>query len=121
MMYEFYVIFAGYSSVACNLLHDCSYNIEQSNSHVILLKYLANSGEVSLAIEHIKWVGDNSPLMLDAICTELLASLSSSSKPDPVLQMIQAAQENCLQSKNISVKDMCDHDSMKNGVWNRVQ
>lgn len=102
----------GYSSAACDLLHDLSYNIEQSNSHVILLKYLADSGEVSLAIEHIKWVGDNLPLMLDAICTELLVSLSSSSKPDPVLRMIQAAQENCLQSKNISVKDMCNHASL---------
>lgn len=64
-----------------------------SDSHVILLKCLADAKEVPSAIEHIKRVKKSSPSMLRVISTELLISLSSSSKPEPILQMLQAMQE----------------------------
>ncbi|CAK9183711.1 unnamed protein product [Ilex paraguariensis] len=96
----------GHFLAASKLLRDCTSDIGDSDSHVILLKCLADAREVPIAIEHIKWIGDESPLMLYAICTELLASHSSSSKPDPTMQLIQAMQEKRLVSKNDSRQDM---------------
>lgn len=56
---------------------------------MILLKCLADAGEFHVAIEHVKKVGEMSPPMLHELRTELLSSLSSSSKPQPILELVQ--------------------------------
>ncbi|XP_059450742.1 pentatricopeptide repeat-containing protein At5g14080 [Corylus avellana] len=78
---------------ASKLLCDLTCDIGHSNSHVILLKCLADAREYPAAIEHIKQVGKASPSMLQDIFSELLVSLSSSSKPEPISQLLQAMQE----------------------------
>lgn len=103
-VHRFYVIFsylrvyivhicAGLFPAASNLLCGLTFDVAHSSSHVILLKYLADAGEVPIAIEHVNWVRETSPSMLQMIRTELSASLSSSSKPEPILQLLQKVQE----------------------------
>lgn len=77
------------SKLLCGLNHD----IGHAESHVILLKCLADSQEIPIAIEHLKWVQEKSPSMLQDICTGLLAALSSATCPDPILQFLQRIQD----------------------------
>lgn len=89
-----FVFHAGQFVAASKLLCDLTCDIGHSNSHVILLKCLADAREYPAAIEHIKQVGKaSSPSMLQDIFSELLVSLSSSSKPEPISQLLQAMQE----------------------------
>lgn len=89
------LVYAGLFPAASKLLCGLTYDIAHSSSHVILLKCLADAGEVPIAVEHIKWVRETSPSMLQMISTELLASLSSPSTPEPVLQVLQTVREMC--------------------------
>lgn len=82
-------LFLAASKLLCGISHD----VTQSDSHVTLLKYLADAEEIPVAIEHIKWVRQTSPSMLQIISAELLASLSSSSRPEPTLQLLQTIRE----------------------------
>lgn len=82
-------------------------DINNCNSHVILLKSLADAGEMKMAIEHIEWVRDSSPLKLPAISAELISSLSSSFKPEPVLQLLQLMRERGLVSESDPWFDLC--------------
>ncbi|KAK3036421.1 hypothetical protein RJ639_030020 [Escallonia herrerae] len=75
----------GHFLAASSLLCDRTWNTGDMDSHVILLKHLADAGDVPAVTEHIKWVRHNVPLMLDAIHNELLASLSTSSNLDLIL------------------------------------
>lgn len=88
---------AGHFLVATKLLCGLSSDLGHSDSHVILLKSLADAREVEMAIEHIKWVRESSPTMLQEISTELFASLPSSlpssSYPEPILLLLHALQE----------------------------
>ncbi|PON61275.1 Tetratricopeptide-like helical domain containing protein [Parasponia andersonii] len=89
---------------ASELLFGLGYDIAHSDSHVILLKYLVDAAELSIAIEHMKWVRETSSSLLQVISAELSVSLSYSSKPELVLQLLKAMQENSCFS-NISTKN----------------
>lgn len=82
-------------------------DIGNSNSHIVLLKSLADAGEMKMAIEHGEWIRDTSPWKLQAITAELVASLSSALKSEPVLQLLQAMRERGLISKNDPWIDLC--------------
>ena len=84
---------AGHFEAASKLLCDLTCDIGHPDSHVILLKCLTDAREYPAAIEHIKQVGKASPSMLQDIFSELLVSLSSSSKPEPISQLLHAMQE----------------------------
>lgn len=90
---------AGHFLAAAKLLRGLSSDLGHSDSHVILLKSLADTREVEMAIEHIKWIRENSPTMLQEISMELFASLSSSSYPEPIFMLLHALQEKCLDSE----------------------
>ncbi|KAI3451599.1 hypothetical protein Pfo_008264 [Paulownia fortunei] len=68
----------GFFHPASKLLRDLTGGIGCLESHLTLLRYLADVGEHSLATEHIQWVADKSPALLHAIQTESAASFSSS-------------------------------------------
>ncbi|XP_044501247.1 pentatricopeptide repeat-containing protein At5g14080 isoform X3 [Mangifera indica] len=92
----------GHFLVAVKFLHGLAPDMGHSESHVILLKCLADAREIQVAIEHIKWLQKTSPSILQVIATELSALLSSLSQPEPILQLLQAVQENFLNSKSVS-------------------
>ncbi|XP_020533505.1 pentatricopeptide repeat-containing protein At5g14080 [Jatropha curcas] len=76
--------------LASQLLCSLPDGVGNSDSHVVLLKCLADADEVPLAIEHVKQVRGLSPSMLQVIYTELLALLSSSSKPETISCLLQS-------------------------------
>ncbi|XP_058103070.1 pentatricopeptide repeat-containing protein At5g14080 [Magnolia sinica] len=82
-------------------------NIDSFRSHIVLLKSFAEAGEIDMAIDHIKWIQDTSPLKSGAITSELIASLSSSSKPEPVLQLLHKMKERGLASEDYPWVDLC--------------
>lgn len=88
------------------LLRGQSTDVAFLDSHLIFLKFLADAGEISLAVEHLKWIQGKSPSMYQALSNEILASISSSSKPDPILKLFQVMQENRLNSTNDLGKEM---------------
>ncbi|XP_050383924.1 pentatricopeptide repeat-containing protein At5g14080 isoform X2 [Argentina anserina] len=83
-----YLCKAGLYSAASSLLCRLSFNVTLSDSHVVLLKSLADAKEIPVAIEHIKWVRKASPSMLQTISNEL-ASISSLPTPEPILQLLK--------------------------------
>lgn len=91
---QIFVILAGFFLAASKLLRDRISDIGYTESHMTLLKYLADAGELSLVIEHIKWVREKSPTLLHCILTEVSVALSSSSKSDAMLQLFQILVEN---------------------------
>ncbi|KAL0014599.1 hypothetical protein SO802_001668 [Lithocarpus litseifolius] len=88
-----YLCIEGHFLAASKLLCSLTCDIGHSGSHVILLKCLADARAVPIAIEHIEQVQKASPSTLQVIFNELLASLSSCSKPEAILQLLQAIQE----------------------------
>lgn len=97
---------AGYLVPAMELLHDQSTDTAFLDSHLIFLKFLADAEEISLAVEHLKWIQGKSPLMHLAVSNEILASISSSSKPDPIFKLFQVMQQNLLTCTNELGKEM---------------
>lgn len=86
-----YLCKGGHFLAASELLCGLSSDIVNLDSHVIFLKCLTDARDIPIAINHIKWVGDSSPSMLQAIFTDFSAtSSSSSSKPDLIMQLFQA-------------------------------
>ncbi|KAL8477425.1 hypothetical protein ACS0TY_029644 [Phlomoides rotata] len=65
----------GFLLPASKLLRELTCGVE---SHLTLLRYLGDIGEVSLASEHVQWIAHKSPAMLHAIQPELAAFHSSS-------------------------------------------
>lgn len=96
----------GYLVPAMELLHDQSTDTAFLDSHLIFLKFLADAEEISLAVEHLKWIQGKSPLMHLAVSNEILASISSSSKPDPIFKLFQVMQQNLLTCTNELGKEM---------------
>lgn len=88
-----YFLHAGHLLDASKLLCSLNHDIGHTESHVILLKCLAKAEEIPIAIEHLKLVQEKSPSMLQDICAGLLASLSSATCPDPILQLLQKKQD----------------------------
>ncbi|KAM7268433.1 hypothetical protein ACFE04_010599 [Oxalis oulophora] len=79
---------------ASELLCSLTFDIGHSDCHTTLLKCSADAGEQHIAIKHIKWISETSPSMLHVIANGISGSLSSSSKPDQILQLLQEIQ-NC--------------------------
>ncbi|PWA61163.1 ACT domain-containing protein [Artemisia annua] len=84
-----YLCKEGQFIAASNLVLDYTSTIGNSESSMILLELLVDAGEVPVAIEHVKKVGEISPRMLHELHAEFLSSLSSSSKQRPMLEFIQ--------------------------------
>ncbi|KAH1077083.1 hypothetical protein GYH30_052550 [Glycine max] len=82
----------GHLMAASKLLWSLNHDIGCAESHVILLKSFANAQEFPIAIEHLKWIPEKSPLVLQDIFTGLLASLSSATCPELILQFFQRIQ-----------------------------
>ncbi|XVF57745.1 hypothetical protein PTKIN_Ptkin07bG0007100 [Pterospermum kingtungense] len=78
---------------ASNLLCGLSSDITNSDSHVVMLKCLADAKEIQLAIKHVQRVRETSPSILQAIFNQLVTSLSSTSRPDSIQLLLQAIQE----------------------------
>ncbi|KAI3970841.1 hypothetical protein MKX01_024488 [Papaver californicum] len=95
---------------ASKLIHGLPPKPENSNSHVLLLQCLADAGEVGMAIDHILWLRHSSNSTTQAVINELVASLSSSLKPDPIKQMLYAMQQKELISNsiNLELEDVCN-------------
>ncbi|MED6217958.1 hypothetical protein PIB30_022576 [Stylosanthes scabra] len=83
----------GYLMDASKLLCNLNNDIENTEAHVVLLKCLAEAKEIPIAIEHLKWIKQKSPLMLQDICAGLLASISSATFPEPILELLQKIQD----------------------------
>ncbi|GAB4848655.1 hypothetical protein Ancab_003366 [Ancistrocladus abbreviatus] len=79
----------GHYLSASKLLCCLAAGMSHSEPHLILLKCLTDAREVQVAIGHIKQVADISPSLLQGILTELLALVSSSSNPEPILQLLR--------------------------------
>ncbi|GAV64249.1 PPR domain-containing protein/PPR_2 domain-containing protein [Cephalotus follicularis] len=97
----------GHFLVASKLLCGLSYDIGHADTHSTLLKFLADANELQVAIEHIKLVQETLPSLVQVISNELLESLPSLSKPDPILQLLQAIRDNCPNSNCDAWKDLC--------------
>ncbi|OMO85438.1 hypothetical protein CCACVL1_10188 [Corchorus capsularis] len=82
--------------IASKLLCGLTSDITSSDAHAVLLKCLADAKEIQFAIKHVDWVRETLPLMLQAIYNKLVASLSSTSRPDSIEQLLQAIQVKCL-------------------------
>ncbi|WMV17679.1 hypothetical protein MTR67_011064 [Solanum verrucosum] len=96
----------GYLVPAMELLRDQSTDTAFLDSHLNFLNFLADAEEISLAVEYLKWIQGKSPLMHQALSNEILASISSSSKPDPIFKLFQVMQENRLTCTNELGKEM---------------
>ncbi|KAL1314602.1 hypothetical protein HN51_041415 [Arachis hypogaea] len=83
----------GYLMDASKLLCSLNNDIGNTEAHVVLLKCSAEAKEIPIAIEHLKWVQQKSPLMLQDICAGLLAFISSATFPEPILQLLQKIQD----------------------------
>lgn len=84
-----YIIFTGNFKAALSVMCYAPSNVENLNSHVILLKYLTDVGEVEMAIEHLKWIRNNCSTNVQNIVNELMASLSTSASLQHVTKLIQ--------------------------------
>ena len=83
------MFFAGNFKVALSVMCNVPSNVENLNSHIILLKYLTDVGEVEMAIEHLKWIRSNCSSNFENIMNELMASLSTSASLQHVTKLIQ--------------------------------
>lgn len=84
-----FYLFAGEFIVASKLVDDYTCAIEDLEYNMILLKRLVDAGEFSIAIGHVKRVVEKSPPLLHELRCELFSWLSSSSKQEPILELIQ--------------------------------
>jgi len=82
--------------VALSVMCSVPSNVENLNSHVILLKNLTDVGEVETAIEHLKWIRNNCSSNFQNIMNELMASLSTSASLQHVTKLTQ-----CLHSQKL--------------------
>ncbi|KAF4367694.1 hypothetical protein G4B88_001446 [Cannabis sativa] len=95
--YILYLCQKGLFLAASELLCRLECHQVHSDSHVILLKCLVDAEEVPIAIKHMKWVQQASSSFLQVISSALSASVSSSSKPEAILQLLEAMEQNlCL-------------------------
>ncbi|PKA47619.1 Pentatricopeptide repeat-containing protein [Apostasia shenzhenica] len=74
---------------ASHVVRGVSSKIECCDSDFILVKSLADAGEVDVAAKHIEWLTINSPFKLQKILCELLETLSTTPKLDGILQLLQ--------------------------------
>ncbi|XP_047086126.1 pentatricopeptide repeat-containing protein At5g14080-like [Lolium rigidum] len=79
----------GSFKAALSVMFSVPSNIETSNSHVILLKFLTDAGEIEMALEHIKWIKRCCSSTFQGIMNELMASLSTSASLQPVTKLVR--------------------------------
>ncbi|KAL9229411.1 hypothetical protein vseg_004879 [Gypsophila vaccaria] len=96
--------FMSASQLLCGNCH-----LGQKESHVILLKYLSEAKEFQIAINHMKQVMAVSSGLLKEISTEIFLLLSSSSNPEPVLQLLREMQRTELTSTDDNWRGFCGH------------
>ncbi|KAF5196986.1 Pentatricopeptide repeat-containing protein [Thalictrum thalictroides] len=101
--------FGAAAKVLCGLPPD----LKDYDCHVVLLKGLADAGEMDMALEHIQWLVKSSPCVLLPVSAELVASLSSALKPEPVVQLIHAMMEKSFIPYNPAWMGLCDGLSIK--------
>ncbi|XP_028555778.1 pentatricopeptide repeat-containing protein At5g14080 isoform X3 [Dendrobium catenatum] len=77
---------------ASHVMHGVPDKIESCDSDIILLKSLADAGEMDMAAKHVEWVKNNSPFKLQEIVNQLHESLSTTPKLDSVLQLLRSVQ-----------------------------
>lgn len=90
-----HVFNAGHLTAASKFICSLSHEIGGVESHVVLLKCLADAREIPMAMEHLKMVQGRSPSELEDIRAGLLASLSSVSCPQSILQFLQMIKDRC--------------------------
>lgn len=88
-------ISAGYFHAASKFLLSLRDDVNNWESQVTLLRFLADDGEAPLAIKHIKGIKESFPTMLKPISSELFGSLSSAPNPNPIRQLLHAIQDVC--------------------------
>ncbi|KAM0898972.1 hypothetical protein ACQ4PT_021593 [Festuca glaucescens] len=79
----------GNLKAALSVMFSVPSNIESSNSHVILLKFLTDAEEIEMALEHIKWIKRCCSSTFQDIMNELMASLSTSASLQPVTKLVR--------------------------------
>ncbi|XP_047092678.1 pentatricopeptide repeat-containing protein At5g14080-like isoform X2 [Lolium rigidum] len=79
----------GSFKAALSVMFSVPSNIETSNSHVILLKFLTDAEEIEMALEHIKWIKRCCSSTFQGIMNELMASLSTSASLQPVTKLVR--------------------------------
>ncbi|KAK1281609.1 Pentatricopeptide repeat-containing protein [Acorus calamus] len=84
---------AGDFKAASKTLCDLPPDVENSASHVILLKSLVDAADVNTAINHVDWIRENSDWKFEAISTQLIASLSTCPDPEPLIQLLRVMHE----------------------------
>lgn len=100
------VVYAGCLLYASEFL--CSNcHLRHIEPHVILLKYLTDAKQFEAAINHLKQVKAASLSLLQEISTEIPALLSSSSNPEPILQLLQDMRQNDMGSANDNWTALC--------------
>ncbi|MQM02248.1 hypothetical protein Taro_035009 [Colocasia esculenta] len=100
---------AGNFPAASRLICDLPPHIDNTSSHVLLLKGLADAGHVDKAVEHAEWVRDNIPTKLQRILDELVASLSTAPKLEVFLQLLQEMCQRGLLLKVGPWVDLCSN------------
>ncbi|KAI4350486.1 hypothetical protein L6164_004938 [Bauhinia variegata] len=85
----------GHLMAASKLLCTLSPEIGRAESHIVLLKCLADARELPIAVKHLRWVQEKSSSMLQHIFTGLLESLSSTSCQQSMAQFVQSLQDTC--------------------------
>lgn len=83
---------AGDFVTASKLLQRFNCDLGNLDSHVTFLKYLNDADEARLALEHMKWIRENSSLMMNRISSELVFLVSSASKSEPILNWLDRMQ-----------------------------
>ncbi|ERM97656.1 hypothetical protein AMTRI_Chr01g132440 [Amborella trichopoda] len=58
-------------------------------SHAVLLKSLVEGGELEMAIDHVKWIRDHYSSAVKSIFAELIACVSSSPRPGPIIGFLR--------------------------------
>ncbi|XP_074280992.1 pentatricopeptide repeat-containing protein At5g14080-like [Silene latifolia] len=94
--------FASASQFLCSNCH-----LGHNESHVILLNYLADAREFQIAINHLRQVMAVWPALLQEISTEIFSLLSSSSNPEPILQLLREMQQTELTSTDENWRRFC--------------
>lgn len=89
---------AGNFVTASKLLQRFNCDLGNLDSHVTFLKYLNDVDEAGLALEHMKWIRENSSLMMKHISSELRLLFSSASKSEPILNWLDRLHEKELPS-----------------------
>ncbi|KAF8016890.1 hypothetical protein BT93_H2177 [Corymbia citriodora subsp. variegata] len=77
---------------ASKLLQRFDCDLGNLDSHVTFLKYLNDADKAGLALEHMKWIRENSSLMMKHISSELVLLLPSASKSEPILNWLDRMQ-----------------------------